>query len=114
MGVGGLWIIIERERWLKKKHATFLFVVGLHDYRATIELRTFHQTLWSQQFSGLHCRRHDLALGAARFTLIRHDSTVDHTPLEKSLSLPWRTELFKGSVAVGPANSFNWNPLFSY
>ena len=111
--MGGLWIIIERERWLKKK-ATFLFVVGLHDYRATIELRTFHQTLWSQQFSGLHCRRHDLALGAARFTLIRHDCTVDHTPLEKSLSLPWRTELFKGSVAVGPANSFNWNPLFSY
>ena len=90
-----------------------LFVVGLHDYRATVELRTFHQTMWSQQFPGLHCRRHDIALGAARFTLIRHDSIVDHTPLEKSLSLPWRTELFKGKVEVG-LNAMIFSVLLFY
>ncbi|KAK7114225.1 F-box only protein 15-like [Littorina saxatilis] len=71
---------------------------GLHDYSATIEFRSLRQSMWSQQFPGLHCRRHDLALGAAHFTLVHHDSTVDHTPLERSFSLPWRTELFKGNV----------------
>ncbi|KAL8590040.1 hypothetical protein ACOMHN_007065 [Nucella lapillus] len=71
---------------------------GLHSYKATVELRTVHTSIWSQQFSGLHCPQPDSPQADLGFTLIRHDSVVDHTPLEKSLCLPWRTELFKGSV----------------
>ncbi|XP_076470133.1 F-box only protein 15-like [Babylonia areolata] len=71
---------------------------GLHDYKATVELRSLHQSLWSQQFSALHCPKPSAPCRELVFTLVRHGSIVDHTPLEKQLCLTWRTELFKGSV----------------
>nr|KAG5696607.1 hypothetical protein BaRGS_034068 [Batillaria attramentaria] len=73
---------------------------GLHGYTATVELRNMRQSLWSQQFTNLHCRSHDIGAGKACFSLIRHDCVTDHTPVPKKMTMPWRTELFKGVVQM--------------
>lgn len=63
---------------------------GLHGYSATIELRNHVNVIWGRQYREL-------------YQLYVEDSYVcfggrgsEHGTFEKQLSLPWKTELFKG------------------
>ncbi|XP_033117239.1 F-box only protein 15-like [Anneissia japonica] len=71
---------------------------GLHDYTCIVELRNQRAAQWSQQFRFLHTSKSDLNDGFAKLVLIRDDVMEDHSSTIKKLSLPWKTEIFKGIV----------------
>ncbi|XP_067933999.1 F-box only protein 15-like [Watersipora subatra] len=66
---------------------------GLNDYSATFELRTQRQSIWSEQFRTLNKDPSGNTLIA-----IRSDRVHQHSPLERDIELPWKTDLFKNKT----------------
>ncbi|XP_060595704.1 F-box only protein 15-like [Ruditapes philippinarum] len=71
---------------------------GLHDYQCTVEIRTSRNSIWSQQFNCLSCKKENIGSGFAVFPLIRKDYHCDHVILQKKLQFPWKTDAFRGIV----------------
>ncbi|KAJ7360632.1 F-box only protein 15 [Desmophyllum pertusum] len=63
---------------------------GLHGYRATIELRNHKATLWGQQYREMYQQY------VSDSYVCLGDPGHEHGSFQKRLSLPWKTELFKG------------------
>ena len=71
---------------------------GLHGYSCTIELRNQRKSFWSQQWSGLHCRKQDIGGGHARFQLIDPSISYQRSSFTEKIVMPWKTELFTGKI----------------
>ncbi|XP_052817514.1 F-box only protein 15-like [Mya arenaria] len=71
---------------------------GLHDYQCTIDIRTLRNSIWSQQFNSLACKKESLESGFACLPLIRKDHHCDHVILQKKIQFPWKTDAFRGIV----------------
>ncbi|XP_071957381.1 F-box only protein 15-like [Antedon mediterranea] len=71
---------------------------GLHDYTCVVELRNQRAAHWNQQFTFLHTCKTKIVDGMAKLVLIREDKATDHSATSKKLSLPWKTEIFKGII----------------
>ncbi|XP_045193371.2 F-box only protein 15-like [Mercenaria mercenaria] len=71
---------------------------GLHDYQCTVEIRTLRNSIWSQQFTCLSCKKENIGTGFAVFPLIRKDYHSDHVILQKKLQFPWKTDAFRGII----------------
>ncbi|XP_072013224.1 F-box only protein 15-like [Amphiura filiformis] len=71
---------------------------GLHHFSCVIELRNQRTVLWSHPFTNLHCEKEDIGDGFVHLIPVRPDVVTDHTFTNKKLTLPWKTDIFKGIV----------------
>ncbi|XP_050398093.1 F-box only protein 15 [Patella vulgata] len=71
---------------------------GLHHYTCTVEIRNMRQSIWSQQFQSIECKKENIENNVCKFVLMRRDRVIDRVTVAKEIELPWKTDLFKGVV----------------
>ncbi|KAA8580824.1 F-box only protein 15 [Etheostoma spectabile] len=71
---------------------------GLHGYQLHIVLHGTACNIMSQSFSKLFCQRTQISDGLIQLTAISRTIHSRHTPLSRSITLPWRCEALQGTV----------------